>query len=184
VAATDFFAVEVLTPVGLVRTMVLFFIDLKSRRVEIGGIRRDPHGRWMQQIGRNLTDPCSGFLRRMRLLIHDRDPLFTRDFRQLMRDSGVEPLRLPAKSPNLNAYAERFVRSIRQECLNRTIPLGERHLRKLVHEYAAHYNTERNHQGIGNRLIEEPRGGLPRDGPIRCRKRLGGMLKYYYREAA
>ncbi len=86
--------------------------------------------------------------------------------------------------PLLNAHAERFVRSIRQECLNRTIPLGERHLRKLVYEYVAHYNAERNHQGLGNRLIEEPPGGLPRDGPIQCRKRLGGMLNYYYREAA
>jgi len=121
---------------------------LQSRRVEIGGIRRSPDGGWMQQIGRNLTDPFSGFLRVARLLIHDRDPLFTRDFRRLLQDSGVEPIRLPAKSPNLNAHAERFIRSIRQECLNRTIPLGERHLRQLVHEYVAHYNAERNHQGI------------------------------------
>jgi transposase InsO family protein len=177
--------VEVLTPVGLIRYMVLFVMDLKTRRVEIAGIRRDPDGRWMQQIGRNLTDPFSGFLRRARLLIHDRDPLFTRDFRHLLARSGVEPLKLPPQSPNLNAHAERFVRSIRQECLSRTIPLSERHLQGLVREYVAHYNTERNHQGIGNRLIEKPpEGGLPRDGPIQCRKRLGGMLNYYYREAA
>ncbi len=76
------------------------------------------------------------------------------------------------------------MRSIRQECLSRTIPIGERHLRKLVHEYAEHYNHERNHQGIENRLITEPEVGLPESGAIRKRERLGGMLQYYYREAA
>ncbi len=99
VAATDFFAVETLTPVGLVRYMVLFVIDLKTRKIEIAGIQRDPDGSWMQQMARNLTDAFSGFLRGSRLLIHDRDPLFTDAFRRLLRDEGVETLRLPAKTP-------------------------------------------------------------------------------------
>ena len=138
----------------------------------------------MKQIGRNLTDAGEGFLRNARYLIHDRDPLFTRDFRELLRTGGVETVKLPARSPNLNAYAERFVGSIKAECLSKIIPLGERHLRLVVSEYAAHYHLERNHQGFGNRLIERSRG-QPRDvGRVACRERLGGALNFYYREAA
>ena len=182
IAATDFFSVEVLTFRGLVRYFVLFVIDLKSRRVKIAGIHHDPDGGWMLQIGRNLTDPEDGFLLDAKVLIHDRDPLFTKQFRQLLRESGVQPHRLPARSPNLNAYAERFVRSIKDECLSRVIPLGEAHLRWLVREYVVHYNTERNHQGLGNRLIDPPASFG--SGTVRRRDRVGGLLRYYYREAA
>ena len=116
----------------------------------------------MKQVARNLTDMWDGFLLGKRYLIHDRDPLFTEAVRGLLRDSGVKPLRLPANSPNLNAYAERFVLSIRRECLDRFVPLSERHLRTAITEYVVHYHTERNHQGLGNELL------TPLPGCLRC----------------
>jgi putative transposase len=118
-AAMDFFNVEVLSLTGLVRYSVLFVIDLQTRRVQIAGITSDVHGDWMKQVARNLTDGVDGFLRGMRYAIHDRDPLFTREFRDVLRAAGVKSIRLPAHSPNLNAYAERFVVSIKSECLNK-----------------------------------------------------------------
>ena len=118
-----------------------------------------------------------------RYLIHDRDPLFTEAVRGLLRDSGVKPLRLPANSPNLNAYAERFVLSIRRECLDRFVPLSERHLRTAVTEYVVHYHTERNHQGLGNELITPLPASANDAGPIVSRERLGGILNYYCRAA-
>ncbi len=156
IAATDFFSVEVLTRTGLVRYFVLFVIDLETRRIQIAGIVPQPNGTWMSQIARNLTDAEDGFLNGTRYLIHDRDPLFTRAFRELLKLYGVEPVKLPARSPNLNAYAERFVRSIKSECLAQIIPLGERHLCQAVKEYSEHYHIARNHQGLDNELIEEP----------------------------
>jgi transposase InsO family protein len=107
----------------------------------------------MKQVARNLTDALDGFLIEHRYLIMDRDPLFTRGFRELLAASGVKAVRLPSRSPNLNAYAERWVGSPRRECLERVIPLGERHLRELVREFTAHYHAERNHQGLDNALI-------------------------------
>ena len=89
-------------------------------------------------MARNLTDAEDGFLLGTRYLIHDRDPLFTREFRQILGSAGVKTVKLPARSPDLNAYAERFVRSIREECLSRVIPLGERHLRWVIGEYVKH----------------------------------------------
>jgi putative transposase len=184
IAATDFFSVEVLTQMGLVRYFVLFIIDLKTRKVEIAGIIRQPNGEWMKQVVRNLTDVDGGFLRQARYLIHDRDPLFTEGVREILKSSGVETVKLPARSPNLNAYAERFVRSIKSECLARIIPLGERHLRKTVKEYTEHYHLERNHQGLNNELIIELADCPNMDAAVECRERLGGVLNYYYRRAA
>ena len=184
IAATDFFTVEVLTTSGLIRYFVLFVIDLKTRRVEIAGISHQPYDNWMTQVARNLTDAIDGFLRETRFLIHDRDPLFSKSFRATLGAVGVETVKLPARSPNLNAYAERFVRSIKSECLSRMIPLGENHLRASVRAFVAHYHLERNHQGLDNELIC-PAQEMPEiEGGIRCRERLGGMLRYYYREAA
>ena len=137
----------------------------------------------MMQVGRNLVDAVDGFLLGKTHLILDRDPVFTDQFRRLLRDSGVEVLRLPPKSPNLNAYAERFVGSIRRECLSKLVILGDRHLRVVVREFAAHYNLERNHQGIGNELVLRRLPPANMNGAIRCRERLGGTLQYYEREA-
>ncbi len=138
----------------------------------------------MKQIARNLTDVDDGFLKGARYLIHDRDPLFTEAFRGVLGSSGVRTAKLPARSPDLNAYAERFVRSIKSECLVQIIPLGERHLRTAVKEYTEHYHLERNHQGLANELIEKPRDDLDVNGAVECRERLGGILKYYDRRAA
>ena len=184
IAAADFFSVEVLTVRGLLRYLVLFVIDLKTRRIEIAGIVRDPNGEWMQQAARNLMDADDGFLRDAMYLIHDRDPLFAAAFALVLRSGGVNTVRLPARSPNLNAYAERFVRSIGSECLSKTIPVGEGHLRRVVREYTEHYHVERNHRGLGNQLIDRSSRGSPQQGRIQCHARLGGLLNFYDREAA
>jgi transposase InsO family protein len=183
-AAADFFTVEVWFPRGLVTIYVFFVIELKTRRIEIAGTTNGPSEAWMSQIGRNLTDPFDGFLADKRHLILDRDSKHSKAFRDLLEDSGVGIVRLPARSPNLNAYAERFVRSIKEECLSRMIFFGERSLRRATREFAAHYHEERNHQGVGNRLIapKEP-VDAPR-GSIRCSERLGGMLRFYHRAVA
>jgi putative transposase len=184
IAATDFFSVEVLTWAGLVRYFVLFIIDLQTRRVAIAGIAQQPDGEWMKQIARNLTDADEGFLNGARFLIHDRDPLFSEAFREILKSSDVKTVKLPAQSPALNAYAERFVRSIKSECLAQIIPLGERHLQKAVKEYTEHYHFERNHQVLDNELIEKPSDEPHMDGAVDCRKRLGGVLNFYHRRAA
>ena len=181
--AADFLTVDVLTVAGLVRYVVLFVTKLTTRTVEIAGITRQPAGRWMTQVARNLTDADDGFLRGMAYLMLDRDPLYTAAFRDLLRDSGVKPLLLPVRSPNLNAFAERFVESVKSECLNRIVPLGEQHLRAAVRAFVDHDHEDRPHQGLGNELIA-PRTTSLGPGPVRCRERLGGVLKFYYREAA
>ena len=114
IAATDFFTVEVLTTRGLIRYFVLFVIDLKTRRVEIAAISYQPYDDWMRQMARNLTDAIDGFLRDARFLIHDRDPLFSASFRATLAAVGVKTVKLPARSPNLNAYAERFVEDVKK----------------------------------------------------------------------
>ncbi len=158
-------------------------MKLKTRTVEIAGITRQADGRWMTQVARNLTDADDGFLRGMEYIILDRDPLYTAAFRDLLQDSGVKPLLLPARSPNLNAFAERFVGSIKSECLDRIVPLGENHLRAAIRAFMDHYHEERPHQGLGNELIA-PKTTFFRPGRVRCRDRLGGVLRFYYREAA
>jgi transposase InsO family protein len=184
-AGADFFHAEVLTMLGVVRYSVFFVIRLKTRKVEIAGIAHDPDGRWMVQVGRNLTDGVDGFLRDVRYLILDRDPVYTAAFRGLMNDSGCKVVRLPARSPNLNAHAERFVLSVRSECLNHIVPLGEAHLRRVLQEYVAHNHIERTHQGLSNRLIEPANTEVvTADGPVRRRERLSGLLSHRHREAA
>ena len=182
--AADFFTIEAWTRKGLARFVVLFLIDLSTRKVDVAGVARQADGLWMTQVARNLGDAVDGFLLGKRYLIHDRDPLFTEEFLEALRFSGVQSVKLPPRSPNLNAYAERFVRTIKESCLERMILFGEHSLRKAIHEFVEHYHRERNHQGLGNRLIISDGAGSGRDGTIQCRKRLGGMLNYYYRQAA
>ena len=181
-AAADFFTVEVLTLRGLVRYVVFFVMKLKTRTVEIAGITCQPNEAWMTQVARNLT-AAGGFLRGMQFVILDRDPLYTTAVRRLLRDSGVKPLVLPAWSPNLNAFAERFVESAKSECLDRLVLLGEGHLRAAVREFIHHYHEERPHQGLGNTLIA-PKMAAIGTGQVRCGQRLGGLLRFYYRQAA
>ncbi len=184
IVAADFFTIEVWTTKGLQRFIVLFFIELSTRRVEIAGISATANGLWMSQIARNLTDSVDGLLMGKRYLIHDRDPLFTDEFLWTLKDAGVKSVKLPPRSPNLNSYAERFVRSIKQSCLERLILFGESSLRTAVQNFVAHYHSERNHQGLGNRLIQPDPDHLVNTGAVQCRERLGGRLNYYYRTAA
>jgi len=183
-AATDFFTAEVLTLRGLATYYVLFFIHLESRRVDIAGITVHPDERWMQQIARNVTMEGCGALRDCRYLLHDRDTKYTQSFRAIIASGQVEPLVLPARSPNLNAYAERWVRSVKDECLSKVILFGERSLRRALNEYVDHYHAERNHQGKGNVLLFPRDRNVHPERPVQCRERLGGLLRYYHREAA
>jgi transposase InsO family protein len=172
IVAADFFTLEAWTRNGLTRFLVLFLIDLSTRR--IAGVTRGANGLWTSQVARNLSDAAEGFLIGKRYLIHDRDPLFTAEFLEILEAAGVQSIKRPPRSPNLNAYAERFVRTIKESCLERIILFGEGSLRKAIREFVEHYHRERNPQGLGNRLIveEEPHA------------RSEGMLNYYYRQAA
>lgn len=179
-AAIDFFTTEIYTLSGLTRYMVLVSIHYATRKVEVVGIIQQAHGKWMTQKARNLVDHLSGFLKDKKYLIHDRDPLFTKEFREILKSSGIKPIRTLPMAPHLNCVVERFVRSIKSECLNRMLIFGERHLEYVIQEYMEHYHTERAHQGIGNEIIEPPPQG---EGEVVCRERLGGLLKSYRRAA-
>ena len=116
----------------------------------------------MSQIARNLTDAEQGILTDKRYVIHDRDPLFTAEFLKMIADAGVESVKLPPRSPNLNAHAERFVRSIKESCLERPIFFGGASLRTAIQNFVAHYHGERDHKGLGNQLIRPEPGQLRR----------------------
>jgi hypothetical protein len=180
-AGIDFFTVEVLTWRGLVTYYVLFFIHLESRRVSLAGITRHPDEAWMQQMARNATDESWGHMDRRRYALHDRDTKFCASFRATLASGGIRPIQLPARSPNLNAFAERWVRSVKQECLSKLILFGEASLRRALSEFVEHFHTERNHQGKGNVLLfpANEESHCRRRKSIFCRARLGGLLKYY-----
>ena len=185
-AGTDFFSVEVLTLRGLVTYYVLFFIRLESRRVEVAGITQHPNEAWMKQIARNVTMDEWGFLDNCSYLIHDRDTKYCQSFRDIVESGDVRTLPLPARSPNLNAFAERWVKSVKDECLSKLILFGEASLRRTLREYVVHYHVERNHQGKDNVLLfpAATKAMNHGDGSVGCKERLGGLLKYYHREAA
>jgi putative transposase len=168
---------------GLQRFLVLFFLDLSTRRVKIVGIGFQVNGLWMSQIARDLSDSVDGQLMGKQYLIHDRDPLFTAEFQNMLAEVGIESVKLPPRSPNLNAHAERFVRTIKESCLDRLILFGEGSLCKVIREFVAHYHVERNHQGLDNQLITAETTTTECHGAIRRRQRLGGMLNYYHRAA-
>jgi hypothetical protein len=138
----------------------------------------------MKQMARNATMDEYGVLLGCRYLLHDRDTKFTRSFRAIVASGKVEPIVLPAQSPNLNAYAERWIRSVKEECLSKVILFGERSLRRALSEYVEHFHAERNHQGKSNVLLFPRATAWQREGPVRCHERLGGLLRYYHREAA
>lgn len=181
VPATDFFTTEVWTPLGLKTYYVLFVIDLKTRCVHLAGITRNPGDAFMAQVARNLTDLKDGFLRNHRVLICDRDTKFSEQFRRILTEAGVEVILTPRQAPNCNAFAERFVLSIKSECLNRMVFFGESSPRRAISEYLEHYHAERAHQGIGNERIES--SAASSGGSVECSERLGGLLKRYYRAA-
>ena len=183
--AMDFTTLEVWTLEGLPTYYLLFVMKLGTREVEFTGMTTNPNSAWIKQTCRNLTDQFDGFLTTdVRYLIMDRDPVFTEEFRRMIEDDGIEIVRLPPKSPNLNAFLERFNRTVKQECLKKIVPIGERSVIYAVRTFLTHYHHERYHQGLENNLIsageevKRTRGGI-------CRKeRLGGLLNYYYRRAA
>ena len=180
--ATDFFTSEIWTCMGLTTFYVLFFIHIGTRRIVLGGITVAPNEEWMKQVARNVSG-WDGELAAARYLIHDRDSKYARSFDETLKSVDIEIVRLPPRSPNLNAYAERFVRSIKSECLDRLVLFGERSLRHVVRECIAHYHAERNHQGIGN-VIPFPDGRMKQTGDVGKSERLGGLLKFYHRGAA
>jgi transposase InsO family protein len=164
---------------------VLFFLHLETRRVSLAGITRHPTEEWATQMARDAVDEESGSLRPHRYVLHDRDTKFCADFRKTLATGGVKCLRLRPRSPNLNAFAERWVRSVKSECLSQFILFGEGSLRRAMKNFCEHYHRERNHQGKANHLLF-PRPAPPeRDrGGVRCQQRLGGLLKYDHQEAA
>ena len=150
-------------------------------RVPAAGITTSPDSAFMAQVARNLIDAEDGFLRAKRFLVLDNDTKFTEQFRRILGDAGVTPVATAIQAPNMNAIAERFVGSIKRECLDRLVLLGTGHLRRAVDEYVRHYNAERPHQGIGNRPIAgQPAAGK---GDAVTHERLGGLLRHHERAA-
>ena len=160
-AGIDFFTVEVLTWRGLATYYVLFFLHLETRRVTLAGITQHPTKEWMVQMARNAVDDIDGALLRTRFALHDRDTKFCSSFRSMLKSGGVQPILLPPRSPNLNAFAECWVRSIKEECLSKLILFGEASLRRTAAEFTNHYHHERNHQGKENTLLFPVSASLP-----------------------
>ena len=178
--ACDFFTVET---VWLRTLYVLFFIEHGSRRVRLAGVTAHPEGPWMLQQARNLA--VDEQLENVRFLIHDRDAKFADAFDEILRGDGVRVIRTPVRAPRANAVAERWVRTVRAECLDDLLVVGRRHLERILGEYLAHYNGERPHRALAlaapTRELQEPRGSPPT--MIRRRDVLGGLI-HEYRAAA
>ena len=182
ITAADFFTTDVWTWRGLVTYYTVFVIDLASRRVHIVGSTPHPDAPFMSQVSRTLTAADTGLMRDHTVLICDRDRKWSEDVRRRLGEARIRIVLTPVRAPNANAYAERFVRSIKEECLDRMIPLGERHFRRAVAEFVDHYHRERNHQGLENELIMAS-PALGTTGRVHRRPRLGGLLNYYERAA-
>ena len=182
--ACDFFTKKIWTTGGLVDYFVLFFIHVGSRRVVVTGMTAHPDGQWVLQQARNfvlLTDQEAAAPTH---LLRDFDTKFTQAFDALLEAEGIEAVKVGPAAPNLNAYAECFVLSIKSECLDHFVVFGEEHLRYLMDEYLAHYLTERAHQGVGNVPLKICPGDPPTEGEVVCQERLGGLLRHYERKAA
>jgi putative transposase len=183
--ATDFFTTEVWTWCGVVTYYILFFIQINTREVHVAGLTPHPDHCWMTQMARNITMADWEFLAPGQYLIHDRDTNFCLAFQRTIDAVGVKRIVLPPQSPNLNADAERCVRSVKEDALSGLPLFGERSLQHALQEYVTHYHHERPHRGKGNVILMPTTQHRKRpDGPVHCRKRLGGLLKYYYGEAA
>ncbi len=173
ILACDFSCVDTIL---LRRVYVLFFIEISTRRVHLAGVTRSPHGSWVAQQARNLA--IGGMLERFSFLIRDRDTKFSRAFDTVCQSEGMRVIRTPVA----NAYAERFVRTIRRECLDWILIRSQRHLAHVASEYVEHYNTERPHRGLG--LLPPDPPPRPVAGPIERHDRLGGLIHHYERNAA
>lgn len=185
ICAADFFTTEVWTARGLVTHYTLFVIELATRRVHIAGTTTNPNEAFMAQVGRNLTDAFDGFLRETRFLILDRDKEFTAQFRAILEAAGAEPLITSYQAPEMKAFAERWVRSIKTELLSRRIFIGAKSLDRALRDYLAHYHAQRPHQGLGNERFQVSSAGPPDAGSaIAVDELQGGLLKSYRRCAA
>ena len=185
-ASVDFFTAEVWTAGGLMTYYVLTFMRVASRQVCIAGITTSPDQPWMEQMARNVTLAEVGFLADCQYLLHDRDTKFCTAFDGILEAVGIKAVMLPPRSPNLNAHLERWNRSVKEECLSKLILFGEASLRRVLSQYVSHFHVERNHQGKENTILfPDPADRIGQSsGKIATRERLGGLLKFYYREAA
>jgi putative transposase len=185
ILATDFFTVDT---VFFRRLYVLFFIELDTRRVHLAGVTSKPTGPWVTQQARNLFLGGGDALSGRKFLIRDRDTKFTGPFDEIFASEGIEVIKTPVRAPKANAHAERFVGTIRRECLDWTLVLGRRHLESVLNEYVAHYNSHRPHRSLeliaptSTAKVAEP--GLEVAGRIRRTDRLGGLVHEYHRQAA
>ena len=175
--AADFFTTEVLSWNGLIAFYTLFVIDLRSRSVHVCGTTVSPNAEWIRQAARQFVDSMDGFALGKTHVIIDRDTKYCDDFRQTLETAGLKIVLCPPRVPQCNAHAERFVRSIKEECLSQLVFLSKSHLRTTISIFTKYYRHRRNHQGIDNKLIESPES-LPRVGRIQCRNELGGKLNY------
>lgn len=181
--ATDFFTTEIWSCRGLATIYVLFFIHLETRRIVLGGLTSTPDEGWVKQIARNVTG-VTGELADARYLIHDRDAKYTASFDGILEYAGIQAVKLPARSPNLNAFAERWVLSVKTECLDQMILFSERSLAHVLENYISYHQHQRNHQGLGNVIpFPDPRVQC-KEGGIAKSERLGGLLNFYHRQAA
>jgi len=183
IAAADFFTVDVWTKRGLMTHYVFFVIHHATRVVEIAGVTPNPGGNFMTQVARNLTDHVDGFLRDKKFLILDNDSLFSKQFCRILGDAGCEVVRTAYQAPDMNAFAERWVQTVKRECLSRLILFGEDHLRRALSSFAAHYHLDRPHQGIGNERIAPSSDEPPNGDKVVVDERLGGLLRSYRRAA-
>jgi len=182
-AAVDFTTIDIWSLTGLKTYYLLFFMEISTRRVHFAGMTQHPNEEWMMEAANKLTNAETGFLRGKKILLLDRDTKFTLKFREHLKAAGTEPIRLPPKSPNCNAFIERFFRSIKTECLCKMIVFGEGSLRSTVERYVNYYHGHRNHQDLNNLRIA-PTPEEPITGTIDCEHELGGLLKHYHRRAA
>ncbi len=180
ILATDFFTVET---AWLKTRHALFFIEIGSRRVHFAGCTEQPTAEWVTQQARQLTWTLQDERKSMRFLIHDRDAKFPRSFDSVLASEGIEILRTPYRTPVANAFAERWVRSVREEVLDKLLIMNQAHLQRVLTEYVAYFNQARPHQGIEQRCpIPIERG--KRSGAVKRRDVLGGIIHNYYRDAA
>jgi transposase InsO family protein len=183
IAAADFFTVDVWTKRGLVTHYVFFVIHHATRMIEIAGVTPNPGGNFMAQVARNLTDHVDGFLRDKKFLILDNDSLFAKQFCSTLEDAGVKIVRTAFQAPDMNAFAERWVQTVKRECLSKLILFGTEHLRRALSEFTAHYHEQRPHQALDNKLIAPTDHEPPNGNRVVVDERLGGLLLSYRRSA-
>jgi len=182
--ACDFLSKKIWTLGGLVDVFVLFFIHVGSRRVFLSGMTTQPDRAWMVQQARSFSLYCAEQGYTPKYLLRDMDSKFVAEFDAVLGSDSLTIKRVGPRAPNLNAYAERWVQSLKRECLDHFIVFGEEHLRYLVSQYVAHYHQERPHQSLGNRPLSHTSDPpvLPLEaGAVVCEERLGGLLKHYRR---